>query len=308
MAKPIPRNPGEPDLPQWLPRSAFLFLIRFADIGGKRIHYVDEGSGPALLLVSAGQWSFMFRDVIVRLREQFRCLTFDFPGGGLSPDEPGHDHSLEANARILEGFIDALDLQDITMAVHDAGGPLGFLVATRRPERFRALVISNTFGWQVAGYPAVRRMLKVVGSRPVGAVNSLTNVAARFTASRYGVGRKMSKADRRSFLGPWRSRSSRRATQQILAGLLRIDPVMATVERSLATRLADLPVLTLFGRKNDPYGWQARFGQIFPRATAAGIADGHHFPFNDDPDAYSAEILAWWTEKVATTDGAPSIS
>src|SRR5207244_7602318 len=97
-----------------------------------------------------------------------------------------------------------------------AGGPLGFLVATRRPERFRALVISNTFGWQVAGYPAVRRMLKVVGSRPFGAVNSLTNVAARFTASRYGVGRKMSKADRRSFLGPWRSRSSRRATQQIL--------------------------------------------------------------------------------------------
>ena len=96
MAKPIPRNPGEPDLPQWLPRSAFPFLIRFADIGGKRIHYVDEGSGPALLLVSAGQWSFMFRDVIVRLREQFRCLTFDFPGGGLSPDEPGYDPSMPA--------------------------------------------------------------------------------------------------------------------------------------------------------------------------------------------------------------------
>jgi pimeloyl-ACP methyl ester carboxylesterase len=70
--------------------------------------------------VSAGQWSFMFRDVIVRLREQFRCLTFDFPGSGLSPGEPGHDHSLEASARIREGFIDVLDLQDITMVVHDA--------------------------------------------------------------------------------------------------------------------------------------------------------------------------------------------
>jgi haloalkane dehalogenase len=93
----------------------------------------------------------------MRLREQFRCLTFDFPGGGLSPDEPGHDHSLEASARILEGVIDVLDLQDITMVVHDAGGPIGFLTATRRPERFRALVISNTFGWPLAGYPAVRR-------------------------------------------------------------------------------------------------------------------------------------------------------
>jgi pimeloyl-ACP methyl ester carboxylesterase len=103
VAKPIPGNPGERDLPQWLPRSAFPFLIRSADIEGRRIRYVDEGSGPALLLVSAGQWSFMFREVIVRLRGQFRRLTFDFPGSGLSPGEPGQDHSIEGNARILEG-------------------------------------------------------------------------------------------------------------------------------------------------------------------------------------------------------------
>ena len=299
MARPIPRTPDERDLPRWLRRSAFPFKIRFAGIDGQPIHYVDEGSGPALLLVSAGQWCFMFRDVIMRLRGQFRCLTFDFPGSGLSPGAPGHDHSLEANARILEGFIDVLDLQDITMVVHDAGGPIGFLAAIRWPERFRALVISNTFGWPLAGYPAVRRMLKVVGSRPFGAVDSLANVMARFSASRYGVGRLMSKADRRAFLGPWRSRGSRRATRQVLARLLRIDPVMATVEQSLQTRLADLPVLTLFGRKNDPYGWQHRFQHIFPGAAAAGIPAGRHFPFNDDPDAYSSAICAWWTEKVA---------
>lgn len=162
-------------------------------------------------------------------------------------------------------------------------------------------MISNTLGWPLAGYPAVRRMLTVVGSRPFSAVNTLTNVAARFTASSYGAGRNMSKADRRAFLGPWRSRSSRQATLRVLAGLLRADPVMAEVERSLRTTLADLPVLTLFGRKNDPYGWQARFQQIFPQATAAGIPDGHHFPFNDDPGAYSAAICAWWAGKVAVS-------
>ncbi len=300
MAKTPMMSAGELDRPQWLPRSAFPFQIRFAGIDGRRVHYIDEGSGPALLLVSAGQWSFMFRDVIARLRGQFRCLAPDFPGCGLSPDAPGHDHSVRANAQILDGFIDALDLQDITMVVHDVGGPLGFLVAAGRPQRFRALVISNTFGWPLAGYPAVRRMLKVVGSRAFGAGNSLTNVTARLTASRYGVGRMMSKADRRAFLGPWRSPSSRRATQQILAGLLQIDLVMTGVEQSLRTTLADLPVLTLFGRKNDPYGWQARFQQVFPHATAAGIDGGHHFPFNDDPDAYAAAISAWWAQKVAT--------
>ena len=303
MVKPIPMRAGERDRPHWLPWSAFPFQSRYADIAGKPIHYIDEGSGPALLLVSAGQWSFMFRDLIMRLRGQFRCLTLDFPGCGLSPDAPGHDHSVQANAQILEGFIDALDLQDITMVVHDVGGPLGLLIATRRPQRFRALVISNTFGWPLASYPAVRRTLRLIASRPFWAVNSVTNVVALFTASRYGVGRHMIRADRRTFLGPWHSVSSRRATQQILAGVLRIDPMVADIERFLQTTLADLPVLTLFGRKNDPYGWQDRFAQTFPHATAAGIAHGHHFPFNDDPDAYADAICSWWADKVATVPG-----
>ena len=147
MAKTTATMTGKLGRPGWLPCSVFPFQLRFTDIDGKRVHYIGEGSGPALLLVSAGQWSFMFREVIVRLRGQFRCLTLDFPGSGLSPDAPGHEHSVQANAKILEGFVDVLDLQDITLVVHDVGGPVGFLVATRRPQRFRALVISNTFAW-----------------------------------------------------------------------------------------------------------------------------------------------------------------
>lgn len=58
---------------------------------------------------------------------------------------------------------------------------------------------------------------------------------------------------------------------------------MAGVERSLPTALAELPVLTLFGRKDDPYGWQARFGQIFPRATAAAIDERAPFPVRRRP-------------------------
>jgi pimeloyl-ACP methyl ester carboxylesterase len=81
--------------------------------------------------------------------------------------------------------------------------------------------------------------------------------------------------------------------------VLRIDRVMADVEQSLRTTLSDLPVLTLFGRKNDPYGWQRRFQEIFPQAAAVGIAGRHHFPFSDDPQAYAAAICTWWTQQVA---------
>lgn len=286
------------DRPAWLPETTFPFQSRFVTIKGKRIHFIDEGSGPALLFVSAGQWSFMFRDVILRLRGQFRCLTLDFPGSGLSPDAIDHDQSVRSNAWILDGFIDALDLQDITLVVHDVGGPIGFLIATMRPERFRALVISNTFGWPLGDYPGIRRMLKVIANPLVGVVNAATNALAVVTATSYGVGRHMTKADRRSFLGPWHSRADRRATQQVLAGVLHIEPLMLGLEQQLRTKLGDVPVLTIFGRKNDPYGWQQRFGQLFRNVTAVGIEDGRHFPFNDDPDAYSAAITGWWADKV----------
>jgi pimeloyl-ACP methyl ester carboxylesterase len=290
--------------PDWLPWSAFPFASRFAVVDGTPIHYIDEGSGPALLLVSAGQWSFIFRDVIQRLRGQFRCLALDFPGSGLSQVAPGHDNSVRANTRILDGFIDALDLQDLTMVVHDVGGPIGFLAVNGRPERFRGLVITNSFGWPLRGYPAVRRTLAVVTSWPFSAVNDRTNLLARLTATSYGVGRHLSKADRRAFLGPWRARSPRRVTLRVLAGVLAIDQVMADLERSMPAALEGLAVLTLFGRKNDRYGWQDRFQRMFPRAAAAGIADGHHFPFSDDPEAYSDAICSWWAERVATADPA----
>lgn len=286
------------DRPAWLPSTTFPFQSRFVSIKGKRIHYIDEGSGPALLFVSAGQWSFMFRDVILRLRGQFRCIALDFPGSGLSPDAIDHDHSVRSNAWVLDGFIDAVDLQDITMVVHDVGGPIGFLIATLRPERFRALVISNTFGWPLANYPGIRRMLKMIANPLVAFVNDTTNALALVTATSYGVGRHMTKADRQSFLGPWRSRADRRATQQVLAEVLRIEPLMVGLEHLLRTKLGDLLVLTIFGRKNDPYGWQDRFGQLFRNVTAVGIEDGRHFPFDDDPDAYAAAITRWWRDKV----------
>ena len=47
--------------PPWLPWSRYPFPTRFADLDGTLVHYVDEGAGPTLLFVSAGQWSFIFR-------------------------------------------------------------------------------------------------------------------------------------------------------------------------------------------------------------------------------------------------------
>jgi pimeloyl-ACP methyl ester carboxylesterase len=49
-------------------------------------------------------------------------------------------------------------------------------------------------------------------------------------------------------------------------------------------------------------GWQQRFGLMFRNVTAVRIEDGHHFPFNDDPDRYAAAIGDWWAKRVAEAD------
>jgi len=68
--------------PPWLDRTRdYPFFSRFVDIEGNRVHYVDEGGGPTLLLLHANPlWSFYFRNVIRGLRATFRCIALDNGG------------------------------------------------------------------------------------------------------------------------------------------------------------------------------------------------------------------------------------
>ena len=71
--------------PPWVPHDLYPFESRYADVGGARVHYVDEGTGPPLLLLHGNPtWSFLYRDIIRGLRDRYRCLAVDYPGFGLS--------------------------------------------------------------------------------------------------------------------------------------------------------------------------------------------------------------------------------
>jgi pimeloyl-ACP methyl ester carboxylesterase len=94
----------EPNRPAWLPFEEFPFASRFVEIDGNRIHYVDEGEGPVLLFVNAGLWSFVWRDLIVRLADRFRCVALDFPGAGLSDAAEHYRSGIGSSSRILEAF------------------------------------------------------------------------------------------------------------------------------------------------------------------------------------------------------------
>src|SRR5262245_25870295 len=101
--------------PPWLPESQWPFSLRRADILGHGIHYTDVGDGPVLLFVHAGFWSFIWRAVIGELATDFRCVSLDFPGSGLSDAAPGYRARIGAHAEVLDAFVAHLGLTELTL-------------------------------------------------------------------------------------------------------------------------------------------------------------------------------------------------
>jgi haloalkane dehalogenase len=124
----------------------FPFEPHYLDQDGLRMHYVDEGRGdPVLLLHGEPTWSFLYRKVITALAPVGRVLAPDYFGFGRSDKPVERDwYTYDRHFASIDRFVAELDLSDLTVVVHDWGGPIGLRLAVERPERVRRLVITQT--------------------------------------------------------------------------------------------------------------------------------------------------------------------
>jgi pimeloyl-ACP methyl ester carboxylesterase len=167
--------------PTWLDRSEYPFTSHYFSVGGQRQHYIDEGVGETLLFVhGTPSWSFDFRNVIKALSGNFRCIAIDHIGFGLS-DKPEHyDYSTINHGRTLERFILEKDLRDITLVMHDFGGPIGLSAAIRQPDRVKRLVMLNSWMWSSASDPDFIKLSKVLRSPLLPFLYRWLNFSPRF--------------------------------------------------------------------------------------------------------------------------------
>jgi haloalkane dehalogenase len=283
--------------PAWLTPALFPFESRFADVGGARIHYVDEGTGPVLLFLhGAPNWSFFYRDLISALRNEFRCIALDFPGFGLSPVDSRYPATMQALSELVERFVETLGLRDIILVVGDAGGPIGLGAAARHPEWFSGLVLAGTFGWSLQEYPRVKRLLGIVSSPVFAFLQEHSNFLMKYTAASF----PMSAEERAAYLAPYVGATTRRNPGTLLGDLAANDTYMNGVERALHAQLNHLPVLLIWGDKDPVFEFLPRFQKIYPQARTLVIPGAHHFPFAEAPNEMIASIRAWWTEVAST--------
>jgi len=277
--------------PEWLTEEVWPHKIRTALLEDAILSYTDEGSGPALLLVHDGMWSFVWGQLIRELVVDFRVITLDFPGSGLSPGTDA-GASLEHDSELLTRFVDHLGLDSFTPVVHDLGGLVGLGMAMQRPDAIDGLVLINTFAWPPDSN-GLRRMMGVISSKPMTAINGATGFIPKLSSGRFGIGRNLDRSARHAFVTPLRQANSRRRFHDLMGSALTETEFLETIKLGLAESLGSKPVLTVYGERNDPFGFQEEFRKYFSAPTEMVVAKGNHFPMCDDPVGVAKAIQKW---------------
>ena len=122
------------------------FEPHYVNVLGSRLHYVDEGAGsPILMLHGNPTSSYLWRNVIPHLTTRGRVLALDLIGMGKS-DQPDIDYTYADHIGYVQGFIEALELRDLILVVHDWGSALGFDYASRHEDNVRGIAFMEAIG------------------------------------------------------------------------------------------------------------------------------------------------------------------
>lgn len=272
---------------RWLDRELYPFEPHFLDVSGGRMHYVDEGAGPPVVMVhGTPTWSFLYRDLIRELSRDHRVIAPDHIGFGLSEKPDGWSYRPEDHARNLARLIETLGLRDVTLVVHDFGGPIGLSYALDRPEDVRALVLFNTWLWSLEENRSARMASRLAAS-PVGRLlyKRLNASPRMLIPAVMGDRKKLAKEEHRHYTAPFPTSRDRQGPWVLARELIgSSDWYRRLWERR--RRLADKPALLLWGMKDPTFGPEIldRWRDALPRAEVRQFRDAGHFVLEEVDD------------------------
>ena len=275
------------------------FASNYLKVDGGVMHYVDEGAdtsgaSPMLMVHGNPTWSFYYRKLVAEFSGNTRCVVPDHIGCGLSDKPQDWPYTLEKHIANLERLVLALDLRNITLCVHDWGGPIGFGFASRHPDRIKRLVISNTAAFRSLRIPLRIALCKApgIGSFLVRRMNAFAGMATKMAVhDKQGLNEVV----RRGYLTPYDSFEHRVATWQFVKDipLHKEHPsyqTLANVETSLK-QFQDLPTCIVWGERDFCFTPHFRklWEEHFPEAEVHAIEDAGHYVLEDA----GKRVIAW---------------
>ncbi len=268
------------------------------------IHYREYGEGPPIvfvhgLLVDGRLW----RKVTPLLEDDFRCIVPELPlGSHPEPMNPDADLSPPGLARIVAGFLDALDLEDVTLVANDTGGAISQITAAHHPERIGRLLLTNCDAFENFLPPAFRP-LQVAAKVP----GMLTGMMAgmRFAPMRklpiaYGwlIKRDFAGAPTREWVDPYlTNRGVRRDVIKVLKGI----DARYTFEAAERLRTFDRPTMLAWAVEDRFFklSFAERLADTINGATLERIEDSYTFVSEDQPERL-AQLIGTFTGSVSS--------
>jgi pimeloyl-ACP methyl ester carboxylesterase len=145
---------------------------KFVDVDGVRLHYIDEGTGPVVVLLHANFSNLLDWDPwAAALSDRYRVVRFDMTSHGLTGPDPTGEYTLARTLQVMERFIDTLQVERVTLAGTSLGGTLAIHYATTHPERVERLILLSPGSLEgkerraSGGVPRVGYVLKYIMPR-----------------------------------------------------------------------------------------------------------------------------------------------
>jgi haloalkane dehalogenase len=276
-------------IPAWVDRREYPFEPRALDVEGGRLSYVDEGEGAPIVMVhGTPTWSFLYRHLIRDLSPRYRCVAPDHLGFGLSDRPPGWSYRPEDQARNLARLIETLGLKDLTLVVHDYGGPIGLAYALDHPENVRRLVLFNTWMWSFAGDRSVEWVAWILGGRLGRYLYERRGFSVRVML-RYAVAdrRRYTRAVERQYLAALDGHATWVYAREILGSSAWYDGLWRRRDR-----IARTPAILIWGMRDPAFArYLPRWREVFEQAEVVQLADCGHAP----PEERAPESLPFLT-------------
>jgi len=284
------------DVPPWLDRVRWPFTARgYEDVDGT-LHYVDEGprDGPIVVFVhGTPTWSIEWAETIAALRTGARCIAVDHLGFGLS-SRPDAGYRPEDHSARFVRFADHLDLNDVTLVVHDFGGPIALPWAAANPDRLRRIVVIDTWAWALDDVPHIAGPARILGGGLgrwlYGTFNLSVEVLAASAWSDKSHWRRLVDQIRPVFPDP---QSRKQVLWVLAASLLGSSGHYAALDESLRTLPDAVARSVVWGTEDPafPTSLRDRWLERWPGADRVDVPAGH-WPHVEQPEALIEHLQA----------------
>ena len=268
---------------------------KYVEVRGRRIHFLEQGDGPGLLLIHGFPTSsYTWRHVLPRLARRYHVYAIDLVGYGRSMVDPSVDRGLGEQVGYLSDWMDAIGLQQAIIVGQDLGGGVAQMLAVKYPNKVRGLVLINSVCFDSWPYQYAS-LLAEPGFGPFVGEGAARESGFR-TMMMQGVYHQKLLSDGviAKYYEPWQGADGRRN----LIKAARDQDNQDTQRIAEDLRSIRAPTLVIAGRFDpfQPLNYSRRLANAIPGASLQVLSECGHFASEDQVEKIVRDIFDFFRD------------